>query len=71
MGTLVDDKDGLPAAEVGEWAKQKHDYLCRYLNISRYTRTMFLKGHSKSATFIDLFCGPGRAMVKEIGRAHV
>ncbi len=67
MGSLIDGDDGLPATEVGEWAKEKHEYLRRYLNISSAVRTKFLTGRSKSATFIDLFCGPGRAKVKETG----
>ena len=29
MGKLVDGDDGLPAEEVGSWAKEKHDYHCR------------------------------------------
>lgn len=37
------------------------------MDISRATRTKFLTGRSKSATFIDLFCGPGRARVKRTG----
>lgn len=67
MGALIDGDDGLPAEEVGAWAKEKHDRLRRYLDISRATRKKFLTGQSKSATFIDLFCGPGRARVKETG----
>lgn len=67
MGALVDGDDGLPAEEVGAWARKKHDRLRRYLDISRATRKKFLTGQSKSATFIDLFCGPGRAKVKETG----
>jgi hypothetical protein len=35
MGKLIDGDDGLPAEEVGVWAKEKHDYLCRYIDISR------------------------------------
>jgi len=64
MGKLIEGDDGLPAVEVGEWAKEKHDRLRRYLDISQGARKMFLTGNSKSATFIDLFCGPGRAQVK-------
>ena len=67
MSKFVDETDGLPATEVGEWAKQKHQFLRRYLDISRTTRQKFLKGRAKSATFIDLFCGPGRARIKETG----
>jgi len=67
VGALIDGDDGLPAEEVGLWAKVKHDLLRRYLDISRATRNKFLNGQSKSAAFIDLFCGPGRARVKETG----
>ena len=64
---MIDGDDGLPATEVGEWAKQKHEFLRRYLDISSAARKMFLNGPSKSATFIDVFCGPGRARVRETG----
>lgn len=57
----------MPAEEVGAWAKEKHNRLRRYLDISRAARTKFLTGPSKSATFVDIFCGPGRARVKETG----
>jgi three-Cys-motif partner protein len=67
MGSLIEGDDGLPAEEVHLWAKEKHGYLRRYIDISRAARNMFLKGRAKSATFIDLFCGPGRARVKETG----
>ena len=67
MGTLVDESDGLPATEVGEWTKKKHEYLRSYLDISRATRKKFIDGRSRSATFIDLFCGPGRARIRETG----
>jgi three-Cys-motif partner protein len=66
MATIEGD-DGLPADEVGIWAKQKHDRLRRYLDISRGARRKFLQGNSKSATFIDLFCASGRARVRETG----
>jgi len=64
---LIDGDDGLPATEVGEWSKQKHEFLRRYLHVSSAARKKFLKGPSKSATFIDNFCGPGRARVRETG----
>jgi three-Cys-motif partner protein len=67
MGPLIEGDDNLSATEVGEWAKQKHEYLRRYLDISSATRKKFLDGKSNSATFIDLFCGPGRARIKETG----
>ncbi|MBY5776238.1 three-Cys-motif partner protein TcmP [Rhizobium leguminosarum] len=64
MGELIDGDDGLPAEEVGPWAKEKHDYLCRYVDISRGVRKRFVGPGKAGATYIDLFCGPGRAKVK-------
>lgn len=65
MGALIDGDDGWPAEEVGPWAKVKHERLRTYLDLSRGARKRFLTGWAKSATFIDLFCGPGRARVKD------
>ena len=59
--------DDLIAIEVGPWANEKHGYLRRYLNISSATRKKFLDGSSGSATYIDLFCGPGRALMRDTG----
>lgn len=67
MGSLIDGDDGLPATEVGEWAARKHEFLRRYLDLSSAARKKFLGGRSGSAVFIDLFCGPGRARIKETG----
>ena len=67
MGRLIDGDDGLPAEEVGVWAKEKHDYLCRYIDISRSTRAKYLGPGKAGATYIDLFCGPGRCKVRETG----
>jgi len=38
MGKLCSGDDGLPAEEVGQWAKDKQEYLCRYIGISRAVR---------------------------------
>lgn len=67
MGTLINGDDGLPAEEVGAWAKEKHDRLRKYLILSCGARNKFLNGRSKSAAFVDLFCGPGRARVRKTG----
>lgn len=67
MGKLIDSDDGLPAEEVGVWAKQKHGYLCRYIDISRATRAKFLGDRKGGATYIDPFCGPGRCKIRETG----
>lgn len=67
MGKQVDGDDGLPAEEVGVWAKEKHHYLCRYIDISRSTCAKYLGPGKAGATFIDLFCGPGRCKVRDSG----
>lgn len=60
------DDDGLPLDEVGAWAKDKHDRLRKYVDISRAARRKFVEG-SGGATYIDLYCGAGRAVVRETG----
>jgi three-Cys-motif partner protein len=60
------DNDGLPLDEVGAWAKDKHDRLRKYVDISRAARRKFVEG-SGGATYIDLYCGAGRAVVRETG----
>jgi len=67
MGKLIDGDDGLPAEEVGFWAKEKHEYLCRYVDISRAVRSRWISAGKAGATYIDLFCGPGRCKVRETG----
>jgi three-Cys-motif partner protein len=57
--------DGLPIADVGQWAKDKHALLTEYIKISSGARAKFL-GPSE-ATYIDPFAGPGRARVRETG----
>lgn len=58
------DDDGLSLDEVGAWAKEKHERLRKYVDISRAVRRKFLQG-SGGATYIDLFCGSGRAIVRD------
>lgn len=55
--------DGLIATEVGVWAKEKHNYLKRYIAISHGVRKKFITG-AGGATYIDLFCGSGRGKIK-------
>lgn len=60
--------DGLPVQCVGEWSRDKHDYLRRFLSASRAARMKFLPPRGPGgAAFIDLFAGPGRARVRETG----
>jgi three-Cys-motif partner protein len=68
MGELIDGDDNLPAEEVGAWAKEKQEHLCRYVDISRSVRAKYLPPQGPGgACYIDLFCGPGRSFVKETG----
>jgi three-Cys-motif partner protein len=60
------EDDGLPLDEVGAWAKDKHDRLRKYIDISRAARRKFVQG-SGGATYIDLYCGTGRAVVRDSG----
>lgn len=68
MGDIIDGDDGLLAEEVGAWAKEKLDYLCRYIDISRGARAKYLPPLGNGgAAFIDLFCSTGRCRVRETG----
>jgi three-Cys-motif partner protein len=64
---LITGDDALPAEEVGLWAKEKHGYLRRYIDISRGARAKWLGPGKAGATYIDLFCGPGRARIGKSG----
>jgi three-Cys-motif partner protein len=66
--SLIRGDDGLSAEEVGAWTVEKHNYLRRYVDISRGARQKFLGARKAGATFIDLFCGTGRARVRETGQ---
>jgi len=67
MGELVEGDDGMLVEDVGNWAKEKHEYLVRYLDISRGVRRNFVGPNKGGATYIDLFCGTGRARVRKTG----
>ena len=56
------DKDGLPATEVGIWTQEKHERLRRYLNAAHGARRRF-----RNRSYIDLYCGPGRSWIRETG----
>jgi three-Cys-motif partner protein len=57
------DEDGFPLDEVGPWAKEKHERLRKYVDISRAARRKWVQGPG-GATYIDLFCGTGRAIIR-------
>jgi three-Cys-motif partner protein len=68
---MIDD-DGFPMSEVGPWAKEKHARLRRYIEITAATRRKFVvptpaRPRVGGATYIDLYCGPGRSVVGETG----
>lgn len=67
MGALVEGDDGLPAEDVGPWALTKQGFLCRYIDITRAARAKFVGQGKAGATYIDLFCGPGRARIRRTG----
>ncbi|MDI9333739.1 MAG: three-Cys-motif partner protein TcmP [Cytophagales bacterium] len=64
--------DGMIAEVVGAWAKNKHEHLCRYIDISRAARKGFVHsfrsktphGTTAGAAYIDLFCGSGRSVIR-------
>lgn len=61
----TDPTDGLPAPPVGAWAREKHELLRLYIEITRSTRRKYVDTPRKAgATFIDLYCGAGRAYIK-------
>lgn len=59
--------DGLPISDVGEWVHDKHLRLTRYIEISKHVRQKFSGPGKSGATFIDLYCGPGRCRVRSTG----
>ena len=61
---LIEGDDGLPADEVGAWAKEKHTYLRRYLDISRATRKKYIGDRKGGAVYFDIFCGTGRSKIR-------
>lgn len=49
---------------VGEWTKEKHKRLEYYVGICSGVRKKFLEKSSKTATYIDLFCGSPQVQIK-------
>lgn len=54
---------GLPVQCVGRWAKEKHDYVRRYIAAASGARKKFAARGSGGLCYIDLFAGPGRAFI--------
>ncbi len=58
--------DGLPVQCVGAWAKDKHTYVARYVEATQAVRSKYLPPRGQGgAAYIDLFSGPGMALVRE------
>ncbi len=57
------DDDGLAVSEAGEWTREKHARLRRYVDAAHGARRRF-RGRT---TYIDLYCGPGRVRLRESG----
>ncbi|MDA8108974.1 MAG: three-Cys-motif partner protein TcmP [Betaproteobacteria bacterium] len=55
--------DALPVSEVHEWALEKHERLRRYIDAAHGARGKF-----SSRCYVDLYSGPGRALVVETGQ---
>ena len=68
----VPDVDGASVQCVGQWAKEKHEYLRRYIGATWAARNKFLAPGAHfpkpgGAAFVDLFAGPGRARIRDTG----
>jgi three-Cys-motif partner protein len=61
---MIASDDALPLDEVGSWAKEKHERLRQYVDITRAVRRRFTEG-TGGATYVDLYCGSGRARVRD------
>jgi three-Cys-motif partner protein len=55
--------DGLVVEKVGAWAKTKHKLLTDYIQASRGARSKY--NRRSGAAYIDVFCGPGRLLVRD------
>jgi three-Cys-motif partner protein len=60
----VTGDDGLAVEKVGTWAKRKHKILTDYAFAAGGPRTRFCKN---CAAYIDVFCGPGRSLIRTTG----
>jgi three-Cys-motif partner protein len=56
--------DGLLVEKVGPWAKDKLEIIGDYVQISGATRRKYRKNRP---AFIDVFCGPGRSLIRTTG----
>lgn len=60
-----DPTDGRLRAIVGSWTRQKHAILGTYVGYTRSVRRNWVERGPAGATYIDLFCGPGRVRIDD------
>jgi three-Cys-motif partner protein len=62
----IDPEDGLIRGIIGAWsAEDKHERLKRYVFASHGARRRFFEDFGKDTGFVDLYCGPGRARIRD------
>lgn len=62
----LDPDDGLIVGEVGQWAKEKHERLRRYIIAARGARAKFLPPAGRGgASYIELYSGAGRSLIRD------
>jgi three-Cys-motif partner protein len=61
----VDPSDGLIVGEVGPWAAEKHDRLRKYIDASSHARAKFLPPKGAGASYIELYSGAGRSLIRD------
>jgi len=59
------DEHGLLVEKVGPWAVDKLKIVTDYVQASSAARRRYLKSE---ATYIDVFCGPGRSKIRDTDR---
>src|ERR1700730_10997569 len=68
-GSFIDPVDGLIIDEVGPWATEKHARVSGYIQASSPTRAKYLPPRGRGgATYIELYCGPGRSRIRGTSR---
>ncbi|RXG91613.1 three-Cys-motif partner protein TcmP [Bradyrhizobium zhanjiangense] len=63
---ILDPADGLIVDDVGKWATEKHARVQAYIKIASATRAKYVPPPAwrAGASYIELFSGPGRSLVR-------
>jgi three-Cys-motif partner protein len=65
----AEKSDYLPTDDVGGWALEKHERLRKYIDASRGARRKFIPPAGMGgASYIDLYCGSGKAIIRDTGQ---